>query len=57
MFCFQEKKIPFAAALGLSMTAKKVAKVEQLMMVNLRQGTKKTDYKIRPLLFPGLHNA
>ena len=30
---FQRKQMPFAAALGLSMTAKKVAKVEQRMMV------------------------
>ena len=29
----QGKQIPFAAALGLTMTAKKVAKVEQRMMV------------------------
>ena len=28
-----KKKMPFAAALGLNMTAKKVAKVEQRMMV------------------------
>ena len=28
-----KKQMPFAAALGLSMTAKKVAKVEQRMMV------------------------
>ena len=30
---FKRKQMPFAAALGLSMTAKKVAKVEQRMMV------------------------
>ena len=29
----QRKQVPFAAALGLTMTAKKVAKVEQRMMV------------------------
>ena len=29
----QRKQMPFAAALGLSMTARKVAKVEQRMMV------------------------
>ena len=29
----QRKLMPFAAALGLTMTAKKVAKVEQRMMV------------------------
>ena len=29
---FKRKQVPFAAALGLSMTAKKVAKVEQRMM-------------------------
>ncbi|MGY9003274.1 MAG: hypothetical protein ACKVIF_08825, partial [Rhodospirillales bacterium] len=29
------KQIPYAAALGLSMTAKKVAKVEQRMMVKI----------------------
>ena len=29
----QRKQMPFAAALGLTMTAKKVAKVEQRMMV------------------------
>ena len=28
-----KKQVPFAAALGLTMTAKKVAKVEQRMMV------------------------
>ena len=30
---FHKKKMPFNAALGLTMTARKVAKVEQRMMV------------------------
>jgi hypothetical protein len=59
---FQRKQIPFAAALGLSMTAKKVAKVEQRMMVKKLdrptpftikgvkwQGAKKADYKLGKL--------
>ena len=36
-----KKQIPFAAALGLTMTAKKVAKVEQLMMVRCGQQFKR----------------
>ena len=34
MSVLQRKQMPFAAALGLSMTAKKVMKVEQRMMVS-----------------------
>jgi hypothetical protein len=56
------KQIPYAAALGLSMTAKKVAKVEQRMMVKTLanptpftvkgirwQGAKKADFKVGSL--------
>ena len=56
------KQVPFAAALGLSMTAKKVAKVEQRMMVRKLdrptpftikgvkwQGAKKADFKVGKL--------
>ena len=59
---FQRKQIPFTAALGLSMTAKKVAKVEQRMMVKKLdsplpfttkgvkwQGAKKADFKLGKL--------
>jgi hypothetical protein len=56
---FHRKQIPYATALGLSMTAKKVAKVEQCMMVKKLdrptpftvkgikwQGAKKADFKV-----------
>jgi hypothetical protein len=59
---FKRKQMPFAAALGLSMTAKKVAKVEQRMMVKKLdrptpftikgvkwQGAKKADFKLGKL--------
>jgi len=41
----QRKQMPFAAALGLTMTAKKVAKVEQRMMV--RQLDRPTPFTIK----------
>ena len=57
-----KKQVPFAAALGLTMTAKKVVKVEQRMMVRQLdqptpftikgvrwQGASKNDFKMRRL--------
>ena len=40
-----KKQMPFAAALGLSMTARKVAKVEQRMMV--RELVRPTPFTIK----------
>jgi hypothetical protein len=46
-----KKQIPFAAALGLSMTAKKVAKVEQRMMV--RKLDRPTPFTIKGVRWQG----
>ena len=45
------KQVPFAAALGLTMTAKKVAKVEQRMMV--RQLDRPTPFTIKGVRWQG----
>ena len=45
MSVLQRKQMPFAAALGLSMTAKKVAEVEKRMMV--RQLAQPTPFTIK----------
>ena len=47
----QRKQMPFAAALGLSMTAKKVAKVEQRMMV--RELDRPTPFTIKGVRWQG----
>ena len=47
----QRKKMPFAAAPGLSMTAKKVAKVEQRMMV--RELDRPTPFTIKGVRWQG----
>ena len=47
----QRKQMPFAAALGLSMTAKKVAKVEQRMMV--RKLDRPTPFTIKGVRWQG----
>ena len=47
----QRKQVPFAAALGLSMTAKKVAKVEQRMMV--RELDRPTPFTIKGVRWQG----
>ena len=47
----QRKQMPFAAALGLSMTAKKVAKVEQRMMV--RELDRPTPFMIKGVRWQG----
>ena len=65
-----KKQMPFAAALGLTMTAKKVAKVEQRMMVRQLdsptpftikgvrwQDAKKSDFKNGPFALTCLFNA
>jgi len=46
-----KKQMPFAVALGLSMTAKKVAKVEQRMMV--RQLDRPTPFTIKGVRWQG----
>ena len=46
-----KKQMPFAAALGLSMTAKKVAKVEQRMMV--RELVRPTPFTIKGVRWQG----
>ena len=46
-----KKQMPFAAALGLSMTAKKVAKVEQRMMV--RQLDRPTPFTVKGVRWQG----
>ena len=45
------KQVPFAAALGLTMTAKKVAKVEQRMMV--RKLNRPTPFTIKGVKWQG----
>ena len=47
-----KKQMPFAVALGLSMTAKKVAKVEQRMMV--RQFDRPTPFTIKGVNWQGV---
>ena len=47
----QRKQVPFAAALGLTMTAKKVAKVEQRMMV--RQLDRPTPFSVKGIRWQG----
>ena len=47
----QRKQMPFAAALGLTMTSKKVAKVEQRMMV--RQFDRPTPFTIKGVRWQG----
>ena len=47
----QRKQIPFASALGLTMTAKKVAKVEQRMMV--RELDRPTPFTIKGVRWQG----
>ena len=47
----QRKKMPFAVALGLTMTAKKVAKVEQRMMV--RKLDRPTPFTIKGVRWQG----
>jgi len=51
----QRKQMPFAAALGLSMTAKKVAKVEQRMMV--RELDRPTPFTIKGVRWQGANKA
>ena len=51
----QRKQMPFAAALGLTMTAKKVAKVEQRMMV--RQLDRPAQFTIRGIRWEGARKA
>ena len=51
MSWLHKKQMPFAAALGLSMTAKKVAKVEQRMMV--RQLDRPTPFTIKGVRWQG----
>ena len=46
-----KKQIPFAAALGLTMTAKKVAKVEQRMVV--RKLDRPTPFTIKGVKWQG----
>ena len=47
----QRKQMPFAAALGLTMTAKKVAKVKQRMMV--RKLDRQTPFTIKGVRWQG----
>ena len=51
----QRKQMPFASALGLSMTAKKVAKVEQRMMV--KQLDRPTPFTIKGVRWQGANKA
>ena len=51
MSWLHKKQMPFAAALGLSMTAKKVAKVEQRMMV--RELDRPTPFTIKGVRWQG----
>jgi len=51
----QRKKMPFAAALGLTMTAKKVAKVEQRMMV--RKLDRLTPFTIKGVRWQGANKS
>ena len=70
MSWLHKKQMPFNAALGLSMTAKKVAKVEQRMMVRQLDSptpftikdvrwldAKKSDFKNGPFELTCLFNA
>ena len=50
-----KKQMPFAAALGLTMTAKKVAKVEQRMMV--RELDRPTPFMIKGVRWQGANKA
>ena len=52
---FQKKQIPFAAALGLTNTAKKVMKVEQRMMV--KQLDRPTPFTVRGIRYQGARKA
>ena len=51
----QRKQMPFAAALGLTMTAKKVAKVEPRMMV--RQLDRSTPFTIKGVRWQGANKS
>ena len=51
----QKKQMPFAAALGLTMTAKNVAKVEQRMMA--KQLDRPAQFTIRGIRWEGVRKA
>lgn len=55
MSVLQWKQMPFAAALGLSMTAKKVMKVEQRMMV--KQLDRPTPFSVKGVRWQGANKA
>ena len=50
-----KKQMPFAAALGLTMTAKKVAKVEQRMMV--RELDRPTPFTVKGVRWQGANKS
>ena len=55
MSVLERKQMPFAAALGLSMTAKKVMKVEQRMMV--KQLDRPTPFTVKGVRWQGANKA
>ena len=55
MSVLQRKQMPFAAALGLTNTAKKVMKVEQRMMV--KQLDRPTPFTVKGVRWQGANKA